>query len=172
MHIQEALCRRRAITLIETLVVVAVIGILMGLLLPAVQWAREAANRTQCANNLKQIVTAMHQYELDFKTLPPSRILLPDGQGSANWAVLILPYLEKGALFSEWKLDQPYYQQNDIARTTPLSIYYCPSRRDAELAPKLSVAGDLNAQNSQVPGALGDYACNLGSAGTDIETFM
>lgn len=164
--------RRTGFTLIETLVVMAIMLILMGLLLPAIQATREAANRTQCANNLKQILLAMHLYENNYKTLPPSRIMLPDGQGGANWAVLILPYLEQHNLFYEWKIDKPYYEQSETARNTPVSLYYCPSRRDAELSPRLSVVGDYNTEAVQVPGALGDYACNLGSAGTDVEINM
>src|SRR5262245_49610645 len=132
---------RPGFTLIEMLVVIAVIAILVSLLLPAVQWTREAANRTQCANNLKQIALAMHQYEHDFKSLPPSRILLPDLSSSGTWAVLILPYMEQGNLYKEWKLDTPYYKQSERARTTPVPNYFCPTRRDHQMA-GLSIAGD------------------------------
>lgn len=156
----------RGFTLIELLVVIAVIAILVSLLLPAVQWTREAANRTQCINNLKQISLAMHQYEHDFKSLPPSRIMLPDLSSSGSWAVLILPYMEQGSLYKEWKLDQPYYKQSPSARTTAVPSYFCPTRRDHVTA-GLSIAGDNDDAGTHIAGALGDYAANLGDAGTD-----
>jgi prepilin-type N-terminal cleavage/methylation domain-containing protein len=158
--------QRGGFTLIELLVVLAVIAILASLLLPAVQSAREAANRTQCINNLKQIALAMHHYELDHKTLPPSRIQFPDLTIGANWAVLILPYMEHASLYKEWKLDQPYYKQSVTARTTAVPSYFCPTRRDHVTA-GLSVAGDNDESGQQIAGALGDYAVNLGDAGTD-----
>ncbi len=163
--------KRPGFTLVELLIVMAIIGILVGLLMPAVQWAREAANRTQCANNLKQIALAMHQYENNNGTLPPSRIVfdLSTGSSSGTWAVLILPYLEHINLYNAWNLDVPYYQQSETARKTPVLSYFCPSRRDHLTAPQNSVAGDFNLQGDQVRGALGDYACNLGTSGADLE---
>src|SRR5579884_711559 len=81
--------RRRSggFTLVELLVVIAIIALLMGLLMPAVQQAREAASRISCANNLKQITLAMHQYELNNERLPPRCV----GDNGATWAVVILP---------------------------------------------------------------------------------
>lgn len=155
-------------TLVELLVVIAIIGVLVSLTLPAVQWAREAANRTECANNLKQMALAMHQYEYDFKTLPPSRILLPDLLSSGSWAVLILPYMEQGSLYKEWKLDLPYYKQSETARKSLVPSYFCPSRRSHDTA-GYSTAGDYNDKGVQIEGALGDYACNLGTSGADLE---
>src|SRR5713226_3851460 len=90
--------RRSGFTLIELLVVIAIISILMGLLLPAVQKAREAASRISCANNLKQIGLAMHSYEGIHDRVPPSRL----SEGMATWLVLILPYVEQDNLYREW----------------------------------------------------------------------
>jgi prepilin-type N-terminal cleavage/methylation domain-containing protein/prepilin-type processing-associated H-X9-DG protein len=94
----------RGFTLVELLVVIAIIGILVALLLPAVQAAREAARRSQCSNNLKQIGLACLNYESSQGTLPPGAYL---GEGSA-WSAFILPYLEQGNMFSHLKIgDDP-----------------------------------------------------------------
>jgi prepilin-type N-terminal cleavage/methylation domain-containing protein len=153
---------RRGFTLIELLVVIAIIAILVGMLLPAVQRARESANRISCANNLKQIGLAMHAYHNTNRALPPSRF---DLQG-ATWAVLIMPYLEQKDLFNAWTLSATYYQQNDTARLTALSIYFCPSRPRVSMGSP-SIAGDPPNGPGNVPGALGDYACNVGTTGMD-----
>jgi len=84
---------RRAFTLVELLVVIAIIGILVGLLLPAVQAARDAARRMQCSNNLKQIGLATHNFESAFRFLPPA--FIGDNSDAVNswptWNALILP---------------------------------------------------------------------------------
>ena len=164
--------KRAGFTLVELLVVIAVIGILIGLLMPAVQKAREAANRISCANNLKQISLAMHHYHLDFGKLPPrARLVGPsdanNGAG-ATWSVLILPYLEQDNLYNQWDLARRYYDQNDVARRTPVRIYFCPTRRSAGSSPEVSTSGDQSILGdgslaSNVPGGLGDYAVNLGT---------
>src|SRR5689334_6722153 len=107
---------RRAFTLVEMLVVLAIIGLLVGLLLPAVQQIREAANRTACGNNLHQIGIACLAYEHDFGTLPPSFNI---NQG-ASWMVMIMPYMEQDPLFKQWDITKTYYEQSDTARLSQL----------------------------------------------------
>ena len=168
----ESTGRHKGFTLVELLVVIAVIGILIGLLLPAVQKAREAANRLSCANNLKQISLAMHHYHVDYGKLPPrARLAGPsdanNGAG-ATWAVLIMPYLEQDNLYNQWSLSARYYDQNETARRASVRIYFCPTRRSAGSAPDSSTSGDQSiladgSLASNVPGGLGDYAVNLGT---------
>jgi type II secretory pathway pseudopilin PulG len=86
-------------------VVMAIIAVLIGLLVPAVQRVRESAGRTQCANNLKQIALAAHLYHDTHHRLPPSRVSLHEGQ---SWAWFMLPYLEQQALYEKWKIGAPY----------------------------------------------------------------
>ena len=131
--------RRRAFTLIELLVVIAIIAVLIGLLLPAVQKVREAAARASCANNLKQIGLAMHNYHdangrlpsANKQTCPPgTQNLSSTGCHYSNAAfVVILPYIEQGALFTGYN-PNAYNDEdhaNDNFDTQMVKIYVCPS---------------------------------------------
>src|SRR5213076_864106 len=101
--------KRKAFTLIELLVVIAIIAILIALLVPAVQKVRAAAARTQCQNNMKQVCLGLHNYQDTFKSLPPAVLMNTSvtDPGSEtmnfgpNWAVLILPYIEQGPMFTQ-----------------------------------------------------------------------
>jgi prepilin-type N-terminal cleavage/methylation domain-containing protein len=158
--------RRRAFTLIELLVVIAIISVLVGLLLPAVQRAREAANRISCANNLKQIGLAFHQYENVNGVYPPSAL----ARGKATWAVLILPHMEQDNLFRQWDIARTYYEQVPAAREATVRSFLCPSRRSASDSPRLSVSGDYSASDplrAHYPGVLCDYAVMVDPSGHD-----
>lgn len=105
-----------------------IVPILIALLLPAVQGAREAARRTQCANNLKQIGLAFHNYESVHGCLPPAYLADKDGKPMHSWRVLILPFLEQQNLYNMYKFDEPWDSPNNlrVAEMMP-KVYQCPS---------------------------------------------
>jgi prepilin-type processing-associated H-X9-DG protein len=112
------------------LVVIAIIGVLVALLLPAVQAAREAARRGACANNLHQFGLAMLNYEGVHKKLPPGLVAKPPygpADLTANATTLILPYFEEAALSARYNLQRPYWEQPIDVLTTPVPIFTCPS---------------------------------------------
>ena len=125
--------RRSGFTLFELLVVIAIIGILIGLLLPAVQYARESARRSSCTNNLKQIGVAILNYHDAYKLLPPGYLAVFDATGNENgpgwgWAALVLPYLEEGNLHRTIQFNLPIESPANVRpRTSQITIYLCPS---------------------------------------------
>jgi prepilin-type N-terminal cleavage/methylation domain-containing protein/prepilin-type processing-associated H-X9-DG protein len=136
------LSRRRAFTLVELLVVIAIIGILMALLLPAVQFARESARRTQCSNNLAQIAKAIHLHENSLKVLPTGgdtpwpdlwryqtsygALFGPDKQGG-GWPFQILPHFENSGVQNQRGASNAEMQA--LIESSPMEMYFCPSRR-------------------------------------------
>ncbi len=136
--------RRAGFTLIELLVVIAIIAILIALLLPAVQQAREAARRTQCRNNLKQIGLALHNYVDAHAALPSGSIVLPNAAGTQDfghgwtWHASILPFLDlvpvyngiQGADGMGNELGDQNTGKTQVVRATTLSLFWCPSQPD------------------------------------------
>jgi len=124
----------RAFTLVELLVVIAIIGILVALLLPAVQAAREAARRTSCINSLSQIGLAVHNYEFHFESLPPG-VTNPEGPIRnepvgihVSWIVKILPYMEERPLFDRFdQVTGAYAPENAEVRAAKISTLVCAS---------------------------------------------
>jgi prepilin-type N-terminal cleavage/methylation domain-containing protein/prepilin-type processing-associated H-X9-DG protein len=124
----------RAFTLVELLVVIAIIGILVALLLPAVQAVREAARRMSCMNNLTQIIIATHNYEMAHGFYPPGTIEkkgpianLPQGYHH-GWAVKLLPYIEQKNTYANIDLSLGvYHPKNAPVRMNPIRVFHCPS---------------------------------------------
>ncbi|QDU27256.1 putative major pilin subunit [Anatilimnocola aggregata] len=146
----------RGFTLVELLVVIAIIGVLVALLLPAVQAAREAARRTQCINHLKQTGLAMHNYHDTHNCLPNSR-----RDASYTWMAQILPGVEQMALYNKWQLGTSFNSQLQECREAKISIYYCPSRRTASNAKVISENMD---GGTATTGIVGDYAVCTGDS--------
>ena len=124
--------RRDAFTLVELLVVIAIIGVLVAMLLPAVQQARESARLTSCKNNLKQFGVAMHNYETARKHLPTG-YQYQKGDDEENtrgfsWGTLLLPLIEEPAIYDQIDFSKPLYDaDNLLPRETHLSAFLCPT---------------------------------------------
>ncbi|MCA8998328.1 MAG: DUF1559 domain-containing protein [Planctomycetaceae bacterium] len=133
---------RQGFTLIELLVVIAIIGVLVALLMPAVQQARAAARRAQCANNLKQLALAAHSFHDTHGAFPPARLILdvPRTQNNSGtfvgldeptWLVRLLPFVEQAALHRQWDEYAPYGTNPETARNQALPVFLCPERDSA-----------------------------------------
>jgi prepilin-type N-terminal cleavage/methylation domain-containing protein len=133
---------RRGFTLVELLVVIAIIGMLVALLLPAVQSAREAARRSQCMNNLRQIGLALHSYQDALRLFPPSYLSVAGGGGAMGppdptsgdagpgWTglMLLLPQIEQANLYHSFDLNAPSWSpRNAVAGQQTVGVYLCPS---------------------------------------------
>ncbi len=180
---------RHGFTLIELLVVVTIIGILISLIIPAVQAARESARRSHCMNNLKQLVLALSNYESAHKVYPPAAIWAPPGEplggGTlpigvidrialgvaspsdpdrlyANWAIMLLPFLDHKSMHAAYRMNHPISDPtNANVRATSLEVMTCPS--DTNSGPQYRYERGLLAGTEGNTYARGNYAMNSGS---------
>lgn len=149
---------RRAFTIVELLVVIAVTGLLLALLLPAVQSAREAARRLMCRNNLKQIGVAMHNYHDTHRTLPPGQF----GCCWGTWVVSLLPHIEQTALFEEYDHRGMYDASTTVFRYDGLRNLPVTRQR----LPFFTCPSDVHAKmNSAI--TKHNYAVNFGNTGIE-----
>lgn len=170
--------RKLGFTLIELLVVIAIIGILVGMLMPAVQAVRAAARRTDCLNRLRQVGLAVTSFHDAHRAFPPARLAALPGSveeqnmepvSYASWFVRILPHVEQRNMYDLWDLRKTFEEQVPQATSMPLEIFLCPERRssDSAVSDPVTIATQLpcgcNGPGKTIPGgALGDYAGNLG----------
>jgi prepilin-type N-terminal cleavage/methylation domain-containing protein len=161
--------KNSAFTLVELLVVIAIIGVLVALLLPAIQAAREAARRNQCTNNLKQQGLALQMHHDVKKVLPQGRNGTTPGPGTAtsplavSWAFQLLPYMEQNAIYDSLVNTQRVdSQQNVRAMRTPVDTFFCPSRRSPAADRDFDNDDAAPADEQRAVAAGGDYAGNAG----------
>ncbi|MCA9145091.1 MAG: DUF1559 domain-containing protein [Planctomycetales bacterium] len=174
--------RQLGFTLVELLVVLAIVGVLTALILPAVQHAREAARRMSCQNNLKQIGLGLHGYHDTHRTFPPGALIsIPPattticGSGSGfaavdiigegtvgagrhgtSWMLRILPYIEQGNLYDRWDFRTSVIG-NSVVASTDIPVFYCPSRR-SRVTNQAIMFGNWSGGGNDYGGCIG--ACN------------
>lgn len=146
--------RKPGFTLVELLVVVAIIGLLVSLMLPAVQQVRESARRTQCQNNLKQMGLALHNYHDNHGSFPPGWV----GPTSYSWCSLLLPQLDKLALYNQLGVAKGKSPADaGSALDMPLAVFLCPSDGKSKANNFYSHNGTIGYQKSSYPGVHGDW---------------
>lgn len=180
---------RRAFTLVELLVVIAIIGVLVAILLPAVQQSRESARGTQCRNQLRQVALAAHLFHDTRKVFPPARYQprpgdpaeIACGGNQPTWVARILPYLEQQTLSDRWDFRTSFYDHPEEVRTASPVLFSCPTRRGAGERVGLGLGFGVTTVvikmpcgcsvtvtkpgGVPLPSAVGDYGANHGDMG-------
>jgi hypothetical protein len=165
---------RRALTILEALILLVLFVILLGVFVTFLQKSREASNRVHCAEKLKQIGEAIYHFHgqvaphilredpkagpkgIGYPHLPAARI----ADGYATWAVQLSPYLHGKHPLADWDIGRPYYAQPEAVRSAFLPGFLCPSRNRDTL---ISISGDASPGGKHHTGAVGDYACAAGT---------
>ncbi|MEM8947161.1 MAG: DUF1559 domain-containing protein [Planctomycetota bacterium] len=169
-------CHTGGFTLVELLVVIAIIGVLVSLLLPAVQAAREAARRSTCINRMKQISLACLNHESAFGYFPPATDALnpnadPPTREDYSWITFILPYMEQQALRDsiddtvDW-----FHPNNEIPSTTTLQPFHCPSREPLEWVNLFAPGGNAGGFGEDADSSLRTHYFAILGANTDLDT--
>ena len=175
---------RKAFTLVELLVVIAIIGVLVAMLLPAVQTAREAARRAQCQSNLRQTALGVELFHDARLCYPPARLVPRPGdeaqcsETAATWMVHVLPFIEQQSVYSKWDVYDTWYKHDEALRNPTIPVFACPSRRSVDEAftsrevsesrTKMFRAAcgcrfpQVTSETTEVSGAATDYAGNHG----------
>ena len=162
MNLKKSKRNSSGFTLVELLVVIAIIGILIAMLLPAVQAAREAARRMSCANNLKQIGLATHNFHAARNGIVPCSL---NYRGFAAWPVLLLAYLEQDPLQGQYDITKEFIAQTEAGPDvfkTPVKTYFCPSRPRTTYC-TVDAINTYGVSGGPSAGALHDYAMNAGN---------
>ena len=163
----STLRRRVAFTLVELLVVIAIIGVLIGLLVPAVQRVREAANGVVCRNNLKQFGLALHGFANDNGYFPPGMLTETEIQDSYHTAfTYLLPYVEQDNIYKQYHFDTQWYlAANYTAVGQTAAIFFCPSNRDPTVMNLAPIIEEWNSAMPPVAGACDYVLCKGANAG-------
>ncbi|MEZ6065158.1 MAG: DUF1559 domain-containing protein [Planctomycetaceae bacterium] len=176
MKLRSHSVHQRGFTLIELLVVIAIIAILVALLLPAVQQVREAARKSQCSDHIHNLVIAIHDYEINFKRIPPGYVAQSTGttgEGNWSWMAMILRDIEQKPLYDlltpgNRTVSQAFAAAGSAPFRTPIAVFACPSDPGAELAPTSRTINDGSAEQAF---AKANYVgANDGGATTSTKT--